>query len=179
VSLDGLQGALDESISRASRLTRELFGQRGWDAARVSAFVNDVRSATVATVTGEGKPHAVLVICGCADGVLYVTVSQGSRLRRNLLGNPAVAITISSGDAGVLLTGTASRAGRVEDLPGLLASWAARPQHQKCRNESEHSHPNQAGEVQRLDEPLHMRSVGRLDAWRRERRSWQLPTDYP
>ena len=77
---------------------------------------------TVATVTRDGKPHAVTVIAACVDGTLYFTASPGSLLLRNLRRDPSVAFTISDK---VMGRGTAELAGMAKDL-GHLESQAGK-----------------------------------------------------
>jgi pyridoxine/pyridoxamine 5'-phosphate oxidase len=122
MSLDDLQQVIDESIANASAFTRGLFQDNHWDAARLQEYSNEDGSMTVATVTRDGKPHAVTVIAACVDGNFYFTASPGSLLLRNLQRDPAVAFTIADK---VMGRGTAELAGAAKDL-GHLRPQASR-----------------------------------------------------
>jgi hypothetical protein len=116
MSLEELQAVIDQSIASASAFTRGLFENNHWDATRLQEYSNEDGSMTVATVTRDGKPHAVTVIAACVDGTFYFTASQGSLLLRNLRRDPSVAFTISDK---VMGRGAAELAGVAKDLGHL------------------------------------------------------------
>ena len=74
---------------------------------------------TVATVDRRGRPHAAPVICGCANGTLYFTASDGSALLRHLQDNAALAFTISAPGHDVFGQGDGVRTGRSMELGSL------------------------------------------------------------
>jgi hypothetical protein len=111
-----LQRVIDASIANASAFTRGIFESNHWDAQTLQDFANQDGSMTVATVGGDGKPHASVVIAGCADGTFYFTASPRSALLGNLRRSPAIAFTISDKVTG---RGTARLVGRPHDIAEL------------------------------------------------------------
>jgi hypothetical protein len=109
VSLEDLQKAIDDSIAGASVFTRGLFERNHWSAQQLQDFANQDASMTVATTGHDGKPHAAVVIAGCADGTFYFTASPKSALLGNLRRDPSIAFTISDK---VMGRGTAHLAGK-------------------------------------------------------------------
>jgi pyridoxine/pyridoxamine 5'-phosphate oxidase len=95
VSLEDLQRTIDASIAHASSFTRGLFESNHWTAQQLQNHANEDASMTVATVGKDGRPHAAVVIAGCADGTFYFTASPRSALLGNLRRDPAIAFTIS------------------------------------------------------------------------------------
>lgn len=116
MSLDDLQKTIEKSIQEASAFTRSLFADNHWDARRVQEFSNQDGSMTIATVDREGRPHAAVVIAGCADGTFYFSASPHSALLGNLRRDSSVAFTISDKVVG---RGTAQLAGRASELTHL------------------------------------------------------------
>jgi pyridoxine/pyridoxamine 5'-phosphate oxidase len=118
MSLADLQHVVDESIAGANAFTRAIFESNHWDAQRLEDFANEDGSMTVATVGSDGKPHAAVVMAGCADGTFYFTASPHSALLGNLRRDAAIAFTISDK---VMGRGTAEFVGRPGDISHLSA----------------------------------------------------------
>jgi hypothetical protein len=110
---------IDHSLDHASSLTRQLFGDR-WTADAVERFVNRVAAASVATVRPDGRPHAVLVVVACLDGVIHFSVTPGSVLLRDLKRDDRVALTVSDMVSGVMAEGRARPMGCGGEIEGLL-----------------------------------------------------------
>jgi hypothetical protein len=122
MSLSDLQQVIDASIAGANAFTRGIFEGNHWDAEQIQAFANKDGSMSVATVGKDGRPHAAVVIAGCADGTLYFTASPRSVLLGNLRRDPAVAFTIADRIMG---RGTAELAGRPRDIAQHTESLGA------------------------------------------------------
>jgi hypothetical protein len=120
-----LQEALDRSMANASAFTRSFMGSDQWDATRVADFVNATRNITIATVTGAGEPHAVVVIAACLDGVIHFTVHPESLLRRNLERQATIGFSVTTARNQVMGKGTAVLVARSLDDPGLIDRLAA------------------------------------------------------
>lgn len=120
-----MQRVLDASLAAASRLSRSLFGETPWDAEQVTAFVNRLRTITLATVGPDGEPHAATGNCACLDGTIYFAASRGAAVLGNLRRSPRVAFTVTDEAHGVIGRGTAVLAGRSLEMPELMASLAA------------------------------------------------------
>jgi hypothetical protein len=116
MTLEDLQRTIDESIAGANAFTRGIFEGNHWDAKRLQEFSNEDGSMTVATVGKDVKPHAAVVIAGCADGTFYFTASPRSALLRNLRRDPSMAFTISDK---VMGRGTAELVGHPKDIDHL------------------------------------------------------------
>ena len=106
MSLEELQGILDESTAKASRFARELFPEPP-RAEQVARLINEAHELTVATASSRGIPHAALVVAGCIDGAILFTVTPTSILHRNLEASSRCAVTCTSGPAGVMSQGRA------------------------------------------------------------------------
>jgi hypothetical protein len=93
-AVGGLQEVLDRSFERATPFTRSLFEADRWDAEQVASFINAQRNMTIASVTGGGDPHAVVVIAACLDEQVHFTVAVGSLLHRCLRQRPSIAFSV-------------------------------------------------------------------------------------
>jgi hypothetical protein len=91
-----------------------------WTADAVQRFVNRVAAATVATVRPDGRPHAVLVVVACKDGVVHFTATPGSALLRDLERDERVALTVTDHVNGVMAQGRARRMGCGREVSGLI-----------------------------------------------------------
>jgi hypothetical protein len=76
-------------------------------------------------VTGEGEPHAAVVTAACLDGDVHFTVSDKSRLQRNLARSSRVAFTAADRSHTLMGSGDAVLVARSLDAPDLMASLAA------------------------------------------------------
>ncbi len=126
VTLEALQVVIDDSIAAATAFTARLF-DLPWNARQVQAFVNRVRGATIATVLGDGSPHASPTIAACLDGTIYFAVHPRSAMWRNLQRDPRIAFTVSDRGHAVLGRGVAGFAASYTDteLITRLASTGA------------------------------------------------------
>ncbi len=125
MSLDELDAVIGHSLGHASQLSRRVYANGAWSAAMVCRFINRVMGATVATVRADGRPHAAMTLCACLDGEMYVTVSDGSLLLRNLLRQADVAITVTDREHDVTILGRLEVKGRASALPTLMADLHA------------------------------------------------------
>ncbi len=125
MALDELDAVIGSSLSDASSLSRRVYANSAWSAAMVCRFINRVMGATVATVRADGRPHAAMTLCACLDGTIYVTVSEGSLLRRNLIRRPDVAITVTDREHDITVFGRLHLEGRAAELPALMAALHA------------------------------------------------------
>ena len=116
MSREDLQQTIDDSIAEASEFTRSLFETHRWDAKEVQDYSNEDGGMTIATVGRDGKPHAAIVVAGCADGIFYFSASPKSALLGNLHRDPTIALTISGKIMG---RGEAVLAGQAKDLSHL------------------------------------------------------------
>lgn len=105
MSVQSLREVLERSLEQATPFTRRIFAGQELSAERVQDFINQVITATVATVRPDGRPHAAWVLCACLEGEIYITVSKRSVLLRNLRAVPLAALTVVSKDYGVLAEG--------------------------------------------------------------------------
>ena len=120
MSLVGLQAVIERSLAGASPLTKELFDEH-MDAPALRDFINQVASATVATVGRDDRPHASLTLVACSNsGDLYIAVNRRSALSRNLKRSPYVAITVDASEHGLMAQGKAVLAGMAPDLRETL-----------------------------------------------------------
>jgi hypothetical protein len=115
MSLQTLQGMLDESRRNASPFTNSLEGEVQ-SAVQLEQFVNATRNVTLAVVRSGGLPHAAPVIGGCIDGGIHVTVSPGSVLANCLERSPEVAFTMADVVHTLIGAGTAEELGRATEL---------------------------------------------------------------
>ena len=120
MSLDALQQALEASLVTASPLTRSIFARNRLTALAVQRIINDVMGGTVATVSDGGRPHAAIVLVACHDGTIVFTVSQHSRLLRDLHRDPAVGLSVIAAHHDVIVQGRAEQLGKAGDLPELM-----------------------------------------------------------
>ena len=65
------------------------------DAAAVRRAVERRSVATLATVSGAGRPHAATVLYQCADDALYISTHETSRKARNIADNGSAAVAIA------------------------------------------------------------------------------------
>jgi len=123
MSLERLQTTIDKSLLNASPLTRELFDSKHMTATELQRFVNEAMSASIATVSPAGHPHASLTLVACSkEGELYFAANDASVLFRNLQQSANVALTVDAKEHGIMAQGRAELAGRASDLRrGLLA----------------------------------------------------------
>ena len=120
MSLVRLQAVIDRSLAGASPLTRELFDEH-MDAPALRDFINEVASATVATVGPNGRPHAALTLVACSNsGDVYIAVNPRSALSRNLKGSPFVALTVDASEHGLMAQGEAELVGLAPNLRATI-----------------------------------------------------------
>ena len=120
MSEEDLQRAIDVSLATASPLTRRIYANERWSAARVQRFVNRVMGATVATVRADGRAHAAVVLAACREGTVYFAASRGSLLLRNLERHTAIAMTVADRNHDLIIQGEAERVGKASAVPNLL-----------------------------------------------------------
>jgi uncharacterized protein YhbP (UPF0306 family) len=65
------------------------------DPAKVRRAIERRSVATLATVSGKGRPHAATVLYQCVDDALFVSTHRDSRKARNVAANRAAAMTIA------------------------------------------------------------------------------------
>jgi uncharacterized protein YhbP (UPF0306 family) len=65
------------------------------DPAKVRRAIERRSVATLATVSGKGRPHAATVLYQCVDDALFVSTHRESRKARNVADNGAAAVTIA------------------------------------------------------------------------------------
>lgn len=65
------------------------------DPAKVRRAIERRSVATMATVSGAGRPHAATVLYNCADDALFVSTHRSSRKARNVADNGAAALAIA------------------------------------------------------------------------------------
>lgn len=85
------------------------------------------RNYWLATVRPNGRPHVTPLWGVWVDGALYLNGFPGARWARNLAANPAVTAHLESGDAVVIVEGTAEDV--VTDAAvgaRVVASWDAK-----------------------------------------------------
>ena len=123
MTLVELDATLRGSLANARAFTRAIFTPAGrWTAVRVEEFLNDVGTASVATVSPTGWPHAALVPVRCVDGEIYVAGSVGSVLERNVLADARVAFTVFRSPSGVFGQGTAASVSLSDELRHAFGS---------------------------------------------------------
>ncbi len=115
-----LQAAIEQSLARATPLTRKIFGRDAWTANQVQRFVNRTMTATIASVRPDGRPHAAWVLAACCRGTIYFSATKGSILLANLRQREDVALTVTDPVHGVIADGRAMLAGRAQDVPDLV-----------------------------------------------------------
>ncbi len=84
--------------------------------------------AWISTVRPDGRPHVTPLLTVWRDGALHFCTGRAERKARNLEGNPAVVLTVSSpagGGLDVVVEGRAERVTDAEVLHGLAAAWEA------------------------------------------------------
>jgi hypothetical protein len=65
------------------------------DPAKVRRAIERRSVATLATVSGKGRPHAATVLYQCVDDALFVSTHRESRKARNVADNGVAAVTIA------------------------------------------------------------------------------------
>lgn len=120
-----MQEAIDRSMEGASQVTRAMFEDLVWSADEVISFVNNVRSATIATANAEGVPHAAVVIAACADENIHFTVTPGSVMARNLAARPEMAFSVCYAGRAIMGQGSAALIGEAARLEELIAALAS------------------------------------------------------
>ncbi|MGY1672279.1 pyridoxamine 5'-phosphate oxidase family protein [Geodermatophilus sp. SYSU D00710] len=100
--------------------------------ADVERLLADAQLYWVVTVRADGRPHAVPLVGVWQDGFAFCT-GAGEQKKRNLDGNPHVAVTTGSTgahgwDSGldVVVEGTATRVTDPQELRALAAAWYAK-----------------------------------------------------
>lgn len=115
--------AIAASNTAASKFTQELFADQ-WPAGRVAGFVNERRSATIATASPTGQPHAAVVIAASVGDEIYFTVHPDSVLARNLTANDRIALSVSDSVHAIMSQGRAVKVGAAQDLADLIGELA-------------------------------------------------------
>jgi nitroimidazol reductase NimA-like FMN-containing flavoprotein (pyridoxamine 5'-phosphate oxidase superfamily) len=95
----------------------------------VDAFLASARTARVATVGRNGRPHVVPLWYVWLDGTMFVNTTRGNRSVRNIESNPAAAATVDDGESyedlrGVVLRGPMEEADRDPRLPQVLKAFS-------------------------------------------------------
>jgi pyridoxine/pyridoxamine 5'-phosphate oxidase len=112
-------------MANASEFTRSLLGEDSWTAQQVVDFVNEQQSATIATVNGNGQPHAAMVIAASANDAFFFTVSPETVLARNVTSNNRIGLSVSDSSRAVVGQGRAERVGAATELSDLISEVAA------------------------------------------------------
>ncbi len=102
-----------------------------WEA--VERLLTDAQLYWIITVRADGRPHAVPLVGVWHDGAFAFCTGPQEQKRRNLDGNPHVAVTTgSTGAAGwdsgtdAVVEGTAVRVTDPDALRTLAAAWSAK-----------------------------------------------------
>jgi len=94
-----------------------------WD--EVSQRFSAARNWWVST-SGEDGPHAVPVWGVVLDGVLTFYGADDAVRSRNLVADPRAVLHLEDGDSPLIVHGTVSRAGVVDDREDLAAAYRAK-----------------------------------------------------
>jgi nitroimidazol reductase NimA-like FMN-containing flavoprotein (pyridoxamine 5'-phosphate oxidase superfamily) len=92
-------------------------------------YLSGQRTARVATVDSDGRPHVIPLWFVWMDGALFVNTTRGNRSVRNLDGNPAAAATIDDGETydelrGITMAGEMRAADDDPQLDEVVAAFS-------------------------------------------------------
>lgn len=104
-ALATLQQVLDRSREQAGQAVRDTFGHadRRLSAAEFVVLWNSTRLKAMATVSPRGTPHVAPVHAEFVNGRLRSTIYENAVRRRDLRGNPHVALTTWGPDGAVAI----------------------------------------------------------------------------
>lgn len=115
---------LAQTRDRMSPLLRSFYPGAEWPFHEVIGFIDEVGSATIASVGPSGHPHAAVVIAKFVAGAVHFTVTPGTILERNLTREPRIGFSVAEGHRSVMGQGRATRAATLHGHGTGDPEWA-------------------------------------------------------
>jgi putative heme iron utilization protein len=93
--LSSLDSIIKNSLSKASKHTREVYSQNPLTASEVIEMANSRVLTFAATVRPDGRPHLSPTDFVAVGGIFYLGVDEATARYRNLKQNPAIIVMLA------------------------------------------------------------------------------------
>lgn len=120
--LSTLQQLIEQSLEKSTAFTRAIMPKR-MTAKEIVSFINEGKSAVLATVRKDGSPHTAWSPVAFVGGKLYTYGDPSSAFYKNVKRDGRMSMAVTSEDSAVFIEGNAIEIAPVsKSIDGLLSN---------------------------------------------------------